>query len=111
MPPKKKSKEPKAPVADPGEAQQQAFVRQALQSNVMALKERLKTVADDNEEFRKSRSKVRCRVFAIYLYDMKGGCLNVRDYLCLVWFDVSRLSVIPTNSLRTSKRRWKRRMS
>lgn len=57
MPPKKK-KEVKAPERDPGEEQQQAFVRQALQSNVMALKERLRTVGDDNEELRKTRTKV-----------------------------------------------------
>ena len=58
MPPKKKN-EAKAVEPDPGEVQQQAFVRQALQSNVMALKERLKSVAEDNETLRKSRSKVR----------------------------------------------------
>lgn len=57
MPPKKKAA-PKAAEPDPGEVQQQAFIRQALQSNVMALKERLKSVADDNETLRKTKTKV-----------------------------------------------------
>lgn len=59
MPPKKK----KAPVApkvgsDQGEIQQQSYIRSALQSNVVALKERCKTLAEDNEALRKTRSKV-----------------------------------------------------
>lgn len=61
MPPKKKkggSKKASGEGDDPGEAQQQAFIRQSLQSNVMALKERLAEVAEDNEELRKTRGKV-----------------------------------------------------
>ena len=58
MPPKKKKEPKEAAAVDAGEVQQQAFIRQALQANVMALKEQLRTVAEDNEALRKTRGKV-----------------------------------------------------
>ena len=68
MPPKKAGKKDKGAVeakttveVDPGELQQQAYVRQSLQSNIAALKERLKALDEDNEGLRKTRAKV-CRV-------------------------------------------------
>ncbi len=65
MPPKKAKDKGPPPVAkatvevDAGELQQQAYVRQSLQANIAALKERLKALGDDNEGLRKTRAKVR----------------------------------------------------
>lgn len=60
MPPKKKKAPAKAAAApDHGEMQQQGYIRQALQSNVVSLKERVKALAEDNEALRKTRTRVR----------------------------------------------------
>jgi hypothetical protein len=70
MPPKAKKKKggevaPKTTVeVDPGELQQSQYVRQSLQSHVSSLKERVKSLGDDNEHLRKSRVKVRAGVAA-----------------------------------------------